>query len=349
MPSLQSAFSQLFLILMLVPLGVRADMVQRGNLNREVVASDDLIQGYVTGAPSEMKTEIQPYTLQPSDEMILVGQRVSTDETLSTSTYSITQSAQQSLIGHIFWFTGPVEKAPSFHNVMNSQLAQDQLQRAQNLKDQLQLQQETEFMDPSFFGAEGGLIFASHHKTAGIKAGSMWNPLCHNFINESGNYGAYGQFLARKIQKQTEFFDHKVIHHIASSGLCPNFKSFTKSKQIHFYVFLFADMAMGESYCDATLVNRDGTNGTAYGLLQVGQSRQERIGYDCGTGFNAANGFENLSCGVNILARQLDLRSEVQTRKSYWQVLIPGTAAYDGGRGSPGTFQRIRDYWACTN
>lgn len=126
---------------------------------------------------------------------------------------------------------------------------------------------------------------------------------CDSFIDSTGKLGSWGKVIDDYIKNRgakSNFLKDNIPGF--DPGFCPNWKKFTDEQKRHFWTWTFASIAWVESTCKPGAKNRQGTDGTAAGLLQMNETRANR--HWRGPNCKARNIYPvetNLKCGLDIM------------------------------------------------
>jgi|GEM_PF-2060383 len=151
-------------------------------------------------------------------------------------------------------------------------------------------------------------------RTVGTDASATFAKGCDNFINKEGQLGAWGSYTLQLIKDKPDSFGLNVPDDITK--WCPNYPKMTKDQRELYWVWIIMSMASSESSCNPTNDNRNAPNGTAIGLLQVWKPV-------CPKARDLHVPYQNIQCGVDLLAKELQNRDTLMTPTS---------------RGSEGTY-----------
>ncbi len=140
---------------------------------------------------------------------------------------------------------------------------------------------------------------------------SKFGANCSKFIDESGNYGEWGQVVAKYLeedQKQNVFFHDDLFQaHSNELNACPNWKSLNKAERAHFWVWVMASIAYKESTCKDQVKGDSIHEGQmALGLLQL-DSHSENLNWR-GPNCKASSIHKaetNLRCGLDIMSEMI--------------------------------------------
>lgn len=152
-------------------------------------------------------------------------------------------------------------------------------------------------------------------KEIGGDASAKFAKGCDHFINKEGQLGAWGSYTLQQIKDKPDSFGLNVPDDITK--WCPNYPKMTKDQRELYWVWIIMSMASSESSCNPTNDNRNAPNGTAIGLLQVWKPV-------CPKARDLHVPYQNIQCGVDLLAKELQNRDTLMTPTSkgsegtYW-------------------------------
>lgn len=152
-------------------------------------------------------------------------------------------------------------------------------------------------------------------RQVGEDASAQFAKGCDQFINKEGKLGPWGSWALQQIKDKPESFGDKVPDDITK--WCPKYPKMSKDQRELYWVWIIMSMASSESSCDPKQNNPNAPNGTAMGLLQVWKPV-------CPKARNLSNPYENIQCGVDLLAKELQNRDTLMTPTSkgpegtYW-------------------------------
>lgn len=133
------------------------------------------------------------------------------------------------------------------------------------------------------------------------------------------------------------------------ANFCTRYSNLTENQRLIFWAYFFVSLAYEESGWNPTSVNferREGyTKSASEGLFQLSHPDAESHQLDCGFDWNVdknlvpndpkktiLNPLLNLTCGIQILSRELDKKHRIQVQNDrpdlvYWAVLYNGKSA----------------------
>ncbi|AHI07128.1 hypothetical protein BDW_13140 [Bdellovibrio bacteriovorus W] len=138
---------------------------------------------------------------------------------------------------------------------------------------------------------------------------------CDNFINKEGKLGPWGSYTLQQIKDKPDSFGANIPDDITK--WCPNYPKMNKDQRELYWVWIIMSMASSESSCNPKNDNPNAPNGTAKGLLQVWKPV-------CPKARDLSNPYQNIQCGVDLLAKELQNRDTLMTPTSkgregtYW-------------------------------
>ena len=147
-------------------------------------------------------------------------------------------------------------------------------------------------------------------KEIGKDASGKFAQCCDQFMNKDGKMGPWGSWALQLIKDKPESFGQKVPDDITK--WCPNYPKMNKNQRELFWVWTMMSMASSESTCNPKSDNPNAPNGTAIGLFQL----EGRV---CPSARDLHNPNENISCAVNLLAKELENRDTLMTPTSKGQ------------------------------
>lgn len=149
----------------------------------------------------------------------------------------------------------------------------------------------------------------------GMDADAQFAKGCDNFINKEGKLGPWGSYTLQQIKDKPDSFGLNVPGDITK--WCPKYPKMSKDEREMYWVWIVMSMAASESSCDAKEDNPNAPNGTAIGLLQVWKPV-------CPKARNLYVAYQNLQCGIDLLAKEMQRRDTLMTPTSkgregtYW-------------------------------
>ncbi|WII72541.1 hypothetical protein QJS83_01485 [Bdellovibrio sp. 22V] len=152
-------------------------------------------------------------------------------------------------------------------------------------------------------------------RTIGQDASATFAKGCDHFINKEGQLGSWGSYTLQQIKDKPESFGANVPDDITQ--WCPNYPKMNKDQRELYWVWIIMSMASSESSCNPRNDNRNAPNGTAIGLLQVWKPV-------CPKARDLHVPYQNIQCGVDLLAKELQNRDTLMTPTSkgpegtYW-------------------------------
>lgn len=166
------------------------------------------------------------------------------------------------------------------------------------------------------------------HRINGVEVA----PACRIFIDANSRLGEQGAYAVNEVIEHPENYSSM----LSGTGLneqCPNWSNLEIPEKAQVVALLLTAMAHFESRCQETVPNRNAPNGTARGLFQLHEGREQD--YDGTTNACERNSSmdanESIDCALAMLNIQFSRSGLLFDRRSYWDVLRPQGAAQTTG------------------
>lgn len=185
-----------------------------------------------------------------------------------------------------------------------------------------------------------------------IISGSVWSPLCKNFINENGEYGPWGKSIVNSLIDENGIINKNALWLIGSNSnsvfdtangikLNNKFRSYSVNQKLDFIVYYAASVAMLESSCNPKIKAR-GPNGTAGGLWQLHEGKTQNYAKGVCGKFDVYKPELNVVCGLKMLdyytAIEKNINHEFFWKGNYWETM------HIHRPGGKKTFKLIKKY-----
>jgi hypothetical protein len=152
-------------------------------------------------------------------------------------------------------------------------------------------------------------IEQSYAARIGASGATHFNKGCENFMNKDGKTKSWGDLTMTLIRQNSDAFADREPPPQDILRYCPNYKSFTKQQKEMYWAWTFTSIASSESSCNPNNNNNSAPNGTAFGLFQLEPAV-------CNGNRNLNDPGQNISCAVNLLAKEVRNRGELMSGTS---------------------------------
>lgn len=168
--------------------------------------------------------------------------------------------------------------------------------------------------------AQKSIVRKSEYPLNGVNVASG----CHIFIDASARLGEQGAYAYNQIVRHSSEY-RSLLADSALNEQCPNYGNLQVSQRAQVIVLLLTAMAHFESSCRVSAANTNAPNGTARGLFQLHEGREDAYdGRSDSCSRNASlDAEESIDCALGMLNLQFAKSGLLFDPKSYWDVLRP--------------------------
>lgn len=160
-----------------------------------------------------------------------------------------------------------------------------------------------------------------------INKNLKFNERCDNFANmtptngnlaHSENAVNWGAMVLEEMNRQDHPELYKGTNDLVDS--CPAFPQLTDDQKELVWVVILDSMSHLESSCTPFVANKKAPHGVAAGLLQLNSGKEHKIIDGCNRG-DATNVRGSMSCGLELLNKQLGSERQLFSDDAHWAVL----------------------------
>ncbi len=169
-----------------------------------------------------------------------------------------------------------------------------------------------------------------------LKVPSQFTSECYNFIDKNGNYGVWGEAIAKSffddngdITEKAQWLigeeSNRVSDTVGGIVLNKHFRDYSLAQKVDFMIYYAAVIAQKESSCrQAATVSA--VNGTAVGLWQLHLGKTDQYANKaCEKKFKETDGAANVVCGLKMLNNYTQMNKnenhEYFWKSNYWQTM----------------------------
>jgi|GEM_PF-5700320 hypothetical protein len=164
------------------------------------------------------------------------------------------------------------------------------------------------------------------------------SPTCEGFASEKG-WGPWGEFLNKELDPNEYPMMFKGTSDLADERICPNWDSLSTESKRGIWILVILSASQMESTCNPKAINRDATNGTAYGLTQLHLDEEDNSIGRCERG-SARTANKSTKCMArNIEATMTASRALITKDNQHFAVFFPnakGRAIFNAIKKYPG-------------